>query len=487
MRKTLATLALAAVPALILSACNGSAGGSGASAIPNAAYATNGGKVHHNDSGPQDLHAGGATFPGYAYNLGNQPVGPASGPQAPPGTGSLFAAYGGTGTIYYCLTGSGFGRSEFESNNGTATVACAGLGDTATGFGARTDPLDFVGSDVAMASTECCASGTTYANGRLTGSVQWGQPFEFPSIGGPIVYGYRAGDFGSVSHIKLSTWTYCAIANGVIGDWNDGAITADNGGSVTGGVSEPITFYYRSDKSGTTYLYTYHLTQACNQSFSAPYNSAPYGSPSRSAAWTHSFGQSWTALGAPNGLQNSGGTFVGENGNPGVLASIQSTPFATGYVEGAWAKSANPKVAQALLQDDAQTTFVDPTNKTAVTLALKKVTKKNISFGMGSDGISLGSSAPWCQLYIDPSNWNYPHQAAGAYPIVGVTYLLFYGNNNGVHVSDKTKLVNFITSSAAGTVLKKIEYIPLASSVHTAILSALNGTTGRHGHPACLQ
>ena len=153
------------------------------------------------------------------------------------------AAYGGTGTIYYCLTGSGFGRSEFESNNGTATVACAGLGDPATGFGGRQDPLDFVGSDVAMASTECCASGTTYANGRLSGSVQWGQPFELPSIGGPIVYGYRPGDFPSVK-IKLSTWTYCAIANGTIGDWNDPAITQDNGGSVTGGVSEPITFYY---------------------------------------------------------------------------------------------------------------------------------------------------------------------------------------------------------------------------------------------------
>ena len=32
------------------------------------------------------------------------------------------------------------------------------LGETPTGFGARRDPLDFVGSDVAMPSTECCAS-----------------------------------------------------------------------------------------------------------------------------------------------------------------------------------------------------------------------------------------------------------------------------------------------------------------------------------------
>lgn len=489
MRKILVTLALAAVPALVFSACNGSAGGPGVSSIPNAPASTHGGKVRHDDNGPQDLHAGGATFPAYGYNLGNQPVGTYTGPQAPPGTGSLFAAYGGTGTIYYCLTGSGFGRSEFESNNGTATVACAGLGDPATGFGGRQDPLDFVGSDVAMASTECCASGTTYANGRLSGSVQWGQPFELPSIGGPIVYGYRPGDFPSIK-IKLSTWTYCAIANGTVGDWNDPAITQDNGGSVTGGVSEPITFFYRSDKSGTTYLYTYHLTQACNQSFGSPYNSPPYGSPSRTAAWNFSYGQLWTGLGAPNGHQASGSTFTGASGNPGVLASVQSTPFATGYLEGAWAKSANPKVSQALLQDDAQTAFVDPTNKAAVTLALKKVTKTNIAWGMGSDGNSLGSSTPWCQLYIDPSKWNYPHQAAGAYPIVGVSYLMFYGNNNGIHVSDKTKLINYITSTAAGTLLKKLEYIPLPGSIHTAILASLNGTSGGNrggiGHP-CLQ
>ena len=32
--------------------------------------------------------------------------------------------------------------------------------------------------------------------------------------------------------MKLSTWTYCAVANGTIGYWDDPAITADNGGTA---------------------------------------------------------------------------------------------------------------------------------------------------------------------------------------------------------------------------------------------------------------
>ena len=100
------------------------------------------------------------------------------------------------GTIYYCLTGSGFGRKEFEANNGTATQACAALGATPVGFGARQDPLDFVGSDVAMASTECCTSGTTYFTGRISRPHRRGaNPSNSRSIGGPIVYGYRQQDF----------------------------------------------------------------------------------------------------------------------------------------------------------------------------------------------------------------------------------------------------------------------------------------------------
>jgi phosphate transport system substrate-binding protein len=481
MHKVLATLALAAAPALLFSACNGAAGGSsGIAPLPNGSTSAH--RLHPHDNGPQDLHAGGATFPAYAYNLANQPVGSYEYPQTPPGVGSLFNAAPTTGTIYYCLTGSGAGRKAFEGSGDQSappTGPCAPLGATPTGFGGRQDPLDFVGSDVAMPSTEY----PSYQQVRepATGT-NWGEPFEFPTIGGPIVYGYRAKDF-SIKNVRFSAWTYCALTNGTVSDWNDPAITADNGGSVTGGVSEPITFYFRSDSSGTSYLFTNHLNKACNAVWKAPYNKSPYQGPGHSAAWSYGVNMVWPGPGS-SGVPNP--HFIGESGNPGVLAAIQSSPFSTGYVEGAYAKSANPPVAQALLQNGKRNGapfFADPTNKNQVANALKKVTASAITYGEGSDGLPLGTSRPECVLYVDPKNFVKP-PAGTSYPIVGMSYFLFYGKNNGVHVSDKQALITFMESATAATVVKKLEYTALSGSLKTAVLNALNGSGS---HPPCLQ
>ena len=62
--------------------------------------------------------------------------------------------------------------------------------------------------------------------------------------------------------------------------------------------------------------------------------------------------------------------------------------------------------------------------------ALKHVTSANITYGEGSDEVPLGTSTPWCILYVDPSNFISP--PAKTYPIVGISYMLFYGQNNGV-------------------------------------------------------
>lgn len=490
MNKTLATLAPAAVAALLLSACNGNSVGGGTGVAPSVP-ATGTASHHHgrfgpNDNGPQDLHAGGATFPAYAYNLGNQPVGSYNQAQEPPGQGSLFYAAPTHGTIYYCLTGSGAGRKAFEGGSQDSgappTGPCAPLGATPTGFGSRTDPLDFAASDQAMTSSEYQ---TWYIPNRKQSSPGWGEPFEFPVIAGPIVYGYRPQDY-VVKKIRLSTWTYCAMTNATISDWNDAAITADNGGvSVTGGVSQPITFYFRSDGSGTTYNFTVDLNAQCNVTFRAPYNTYPYAGPSRSAAWSFGVNGTWPGPGS-SGDPNS--RFIGESGNPGVLAAIQSTPFGTGYVEGAWAKSANPKVAQALLQSGqkkktGKAIFTDPTDKKEVAAALAKVTAGNITYGGGSDGQPLGTSAPWCILYIDPSVFDAPPKKA--YPIVGVSYMLFYGINNGQHLSDKQALIKFMYSSQAKSIVKKLEYTSMPPSIANAALNALNGQGS--SQPACVQ
>lgn len=79
------------------------------------------------------------------------------------------------------------------------------------------------------------------------------------------------------------------------------------------------------------------------------------------------------------------------------------------------------------------------TKKKTLDAAFKNVTASSIVYGEGSDGNPLASSTPWCQLYIPATTYVNPPK--GAYPIVDVSYLLFYGNNNGVHVSDKEALI----------------------------------------------
>ncbi len=501
MRKILFALAMLAVPALAFTACNGNGSGTpGMSALP--AAAQHGGRVHHLDNGVQDMHGGGATFPAYGYNLGNQPVGLYSGTQATPGPGSILGnattSNGDGAQFLYCLTGSGYGRKEFEGVQTVGASACAPLTASPSGFGGRGDPIDWVGSDVALPSTECCASTSKY---ETTYGSSYGEPFEIPTYGGPIVIPYiNSGGNGLTglgsNQMKLSTWTYCAIAEGTVGNWDDPAITADNGGTAVVSGSQPITFYYRSDGSGTTYLFENKLNTTCvSSSWKGKYAKSPYQSGSRSANWTYGLptisGLNWTG---PTGLQSSGSTFLGASGNPGILECIQGLtcpsgtayPYGTGYAEGAWAAAAtSPTVQQAALLSGS--TFVSPTNQLAVANALAKANGSSIEFGMGSDGTSLGSSTPNCQLYIPPSA--FVKAPSGDYPIVGLSYWLFYGKNqersgSTNHYADEKGLIQYLDSNAANSLLPGIEYTPLPASTQKKIQKALKGSKSQ---PSCFQ
>ncbi len=476
MRKHVHGLIAAAVPLIFLTACGG--GNSSAPVLPTqqATQSDQSPLITPQDLGPSSLHGAGATFPAVAYNLAVQPTGSASGAQPLPGAGSLFAKYGGTGTIFYCLTGSGFGKKLFIGDNVPGeTAPCAPLGATPTGAGGRQDPLDFAGSDQALKSTE-------YADYKTHRVATNAQPFEFPSVGGPIVFGYKSTDLTGLAgaRLKLSRWTYCAIANGTITNWNDAAITKDNGKSVTGGASLAITFFYRSDSSGTSFLFQNHLNTVCGAAWPAPYNAAPYQSAGRNAAWGHGTNTTWVGPTTAN--------FKGASGNPGVLNGIQLTKGATGYVEGAYAaRSSRPVVSQALLLN-ASSKFVDPTVAANVAAALGNVSNASITFGGATDGINLGTVGDTrtdCIIYVDPSHFANP-STGNAYPIVGISYLLFYGKNNNVHIADKKKLINFVASPAGNAITASFEYAPISTSIQNVINAAANGT-GSYTHKACIQ
>jgi ABC-type phosphate transport system substrate-binding protein len=71
--------------------------------------------------------------------------------------------------------------------------------------------------------------------------------------------------------LRLSPTTYCKIFNGIITNWNDPALTVDNGGVSladpndpnNGSWSVPLQIVGRSDSAGATSIFTRHLANVC--------------------------------------------------------------------------------------------------------------------------------------------------------------------------------------------------------------------------------
>ncbi|HEV3154350.1 MAG TPA: substrate-binding domain-containing protein [Candidatus Baltobacteraceae bacterium] len=473
-------IALAAIPSLLMTACNG-----GNSATPAVTQNLHGAPVAGGaatqsiqyDTSSKDLHGGGATFPAQAYNGASQPVGSFTDNQPLPASNSLFdkGHYGGTANVYYCLTGSGFGRSTFTGASTTqATAPCAALGQSPTGFGGRQDPPDFAGTDQAMLTTDY----STYLSvreGGTQGSGQ-GEPFELASIAGPIVFPYHQSDMtglGSTT-LRLSRWTYCAIANGTVTNWNDPAVTKDNKG-IQVNPNLAITFVYRTDGSGTSYLFQNHLQTVCGTTWSAPYNKAPYEQPGHSANWGHGTSTHW--------LGPTTGNFIGESGNPGVVAEIAAVSGATGYAEGAYVPGTG--LSQASLLNNSGN-YENPTSSTAVQAG---VAAMSLTMGGASDNPvagGLGSSRSDCVFFINPNSFDNP-TASGAYPIVGSSYLLFYGQHQITgHVNNLKTLAKYVVGFNAANLIKSLEYQPLPTGIRNTELNAINGT-GSYSGKACIK
>ncbi|MBV8643665.1 MAG: substrate-binding domain-containing protein [Candidatus Eremiobacteraeota bacterium] len=458
-QQTTRLLAVVALPAVLFAACSH---GSGSSAVPGGSVNAPSGQTRHTkEVSAADLHAGGATFPGIAYmgGAGNQPVGLYTAAQTLPSASSLFGVAPTTGNIYYCLTGSGAGRNEFTGATSISTSACAAAGTTTTGFGSHSSLLDFVGSDAALTPSNY----TAYASNRK--STQ-GEPMEFPVIAGAVSFAYRKADFtiaatpsNPLAQMKLSTATFCKIAAGQITDWNDAAIQTDNGGSITGGVSKPISnFFFRSDGSGTSLIFQTALAAQCP-----------------SGTWTFGAGTTW------KGPTTS--EFVGKSGNPGIASAIAATTNSTGYIEAAYGLSLTPHLGQAQLMNSSGN-YASPTDATALAHAVNNVTSSNITFG-GADngdgtgfGESLGTSRTECVFYLSPALFSNP-SASDAYPIVGPSYFDFYTTNN-VHTADVEELVKFVTGhdSTARPTLgtgATTGYTYLDSSITDAVWNQQNG------------
>ena len=134
-----------------------------------------------------------------------------------------------------------------------------------------------------------------------------------PMTAGSIVLAYNLPEV--TGELKLPRQVYTDILLGKIKTWNDPAIAKANPGVQL--PNQNITVVHRSDGSGTTGVFTKHLSAI-------------------SPEWKTKVGDGKTVQ-WPTG--------VGAKGNEGITAQLQQTKGAIGYVEYGYAKNNNLKFA----------------------------------------------------------------------------------------------------------------------------------------------
>ncbi len=187
------------------------------------------------------------------------------------------------------------------------------------------------------------------------------------------------------------------IFSGAISTWNDPTLQNLNPNVAL--PAEKITVVYRSDGSGTTFIFTSFLCEA-------------------SAEWNNGIGKGKTVI-WPVGL--------GASGNPGVAGVVQANPYTIGYVELAYVIQNN--MTSAAIQNPAGNDVVPSITSTQI--AVESGASKGLPAGDGD----------WTEVNL----LNAPDPQA--YPIVSFTYTLVYQELNVIPcmTQDKaTELVQFL-------------------------------------------
>lgn len=332
--------------------------------------------------------------------------------QAPIGTetGSPAAPAAGGSGGNVSLTGAGasfpaplYQRwfSEYNKQNPNVQVSYQSVGSGAGVEQFTQGTVDFGASDTGMKQEEIA-------------KVQKGVVL-LPMTAGSVVIAYNVPDVQN--SIKLPREVYADIFLGNIKTWNDARIAQANPGVTLPNL--PITVVHRSDGSGTTSVFTSHLSAI-------------------SPDWKSKVGSGKT-VDWPAG--------VGAKGNEGVTAQLQQTQGAVGYTEYGYAKQNS--LAMATLQNKAGT-FVEPTPESAAkTLA----------------AVELPADL---QVSItDP-------EGADSYPIVTYTWLMAYKNYDDPNKAQAIKKVIQYGLTEGQKYSEELGYVPLPEPVVDKVEAAAN-------------
>jgi phosphate transport system substrate-binding protein len=243
---------------------------------------------------------------------------------------------------------------------------------------------------------------------------------QIPVCAGGVVPAYNLPDVKG--DVKFTGEVLAQIYQGKITKWNDAAIAALNPGFKLPDLS--ITPAYRTDGSGTTFVFTNYLG-------------------TQSADFKGSIG---------TGKQVQWPTGQGGKGNEGVAAIVQQTKGAIGYIEVNYA-NAN-KIAFGSVKNAAGK-FVKASSDT-----------------VSAAGVSAASKFSGTVLAADI--WNQPGE--NSYPISSFVYAIVYKDLSNLKDMDEAKgMAGFLTwaTTRGQTLASEMDYAPLAPDVQKKVAEAL--------------
>ena len=234
-----------------------------------------------------------------------------------------------------------------------------------------------------------------------------------PMTAGSIVITYNLPD---VKELKLSRKAYAGIFLGTVKKWNDPLIAKDNPGVKL--PDSPINVVVRADSSGTSYVFTQHLSAISPEFAKGP-------GVSKMPNW-------------PVGTRSKG--------NEGVTASVKTTPGSIGYIEYGYAKSQDMPMA---ILENKSGEFIVPTT--------------------ASGQAALASA----QLPGNLVAWVPDPEPKDAYPIVTYTWLLVNQKYDKTKLPVLKDLLTFGLTDGQKDA-EALGYIPMPAPVVEKVKAALN-------------
>ena len=294
---------------------------------------------------------------------------------------------------------------KFAEVNGDA-VAYGGIGSGGGIRNLRDKIVDFAGSDAFLSDKEM---------------KEMDPVIHIPTCMGAVVLAYN---LDGVDNLKLSGDVIADIFAGEIKMWNDARLKELNPDAEL--PAEAIIPVFRSDGSGTTFIFTDYLTKV-------------------SPTWANKYGAG-KSVNFPSGQA--------AKGNPGVAGVIKQTKNTIGYVGSEYAFA--QKIPYAQIQN-MRGEFVMPSSKS----------------------ISAAASG---EIPADTRCSITNADAAGAYPISTFTWMIIYKEQN---YSDRSKeqaaatldMLKYILSDEIQAITSEVHYAPLPAKARELSLNNLKSVT----------